>query len=311
MKIAAIILTFNEEQHIRRCLKSLWPVTREVLVVDSYSSDGTPEIAGSMGCRVIQHHFGNYASQLNWAIAQIPDDVDWLLRIDGDEYITPELGGEIRSQLPRLDANIAGVYCNRRMIFLGTMIRHGAVYPIRVLRLWRRGRGRCEERWMDEHIIVDGATADFRGDIIDHNLNPVAWWISKHNWYSSREAVDLLNLKYGFTVHDPVASLSSGSQVAFKRWLKERIYAHLPHGFRAFAYFFYRYFIALGFLDGKSGTAFHFLQGFWYRFLVDTKIDEVHSYMRRTGCPATVAIDKVLGIQIVTSPGDEMSANHP
>jgi len=172
------------------------------------------------------------------------------------------------------------------------------VFPVRVLRLFRYGRGECENRWMDEHIKVAGATMDFEGELIDDNLNSLTWWIDKHNKYASREAVDLLNLEHGFMPHDSVAQLRGGSQVGFKRWLKERVYARLPGGFRAFAYFFYRYVIRLGFLDGQAGTAFHFLQGFWYRYLVDAKVAEVRRYMRNRGCDVRVAIEQVLGVKV-------------
>jgi len=134
--------------------------------------------------------------------------------------------------------------------------------------------------------------------MIDDNLNSLTWWTEKHNKYASREAVDLLNLEYGFMPHDSVASLRNGKQTGVKRWLKEEVYARLPGGFRAFTYFFYRYVIRMGFLDGQAGTAFHFLQGFWYRYLVDAKVFEVKRYMRDTNANIVVAIDKVLGVKL-------------
>ncbi len=155
---------------------------------------------------------------------------------------------------------------------------------------------------MDEHITVAGPTMDFRGALIDDNLNSLTWWTDKHNRYASREAVDLLNIKYGFLPVDSIASLSDGSQASLKRWIKERVYARLPAGFRAFAYFFYRYVIRLGFLDGRAGTAFHVLQGFWYRYLVDAKVAEVERYMREEHCDVVEAIAAVLDIQLGQPP---------
>jgi hypothetical protein len=151
---------------------------------------------------------------------------------------------------------------------------------------------------MDEHIKVAGATVDFKGELIDDNLNSLTWWTDKHNKYASREALDLLNLEYGFMPHDSVANLRCGNQAALKRWLKEVVYARLPGGFRAFAYFFYRYVLRLGFLDGRAGTAFHFLQGFWYRYLVDAKMAEVRRYMREHDVGVIIAIERVLGIKV-------------
>lgn len=297
MKLVAIVLTFNEAQHLPRCLESLIGVADEVLVVDSHSTDNTVQIAETRGTRVVQHPWVNYAKQFNWALTQLDADTDWVLRIDADEYLTPELAVEIRAKLPGLGSGIDGVICSRRMTFQRRLIRYGGVFPVRVLRLFRYGRGQCENRWMDEHIKVAGPVVEFQGELIDDNLNSLTWWTDKHNRYASREAVDLLNLEYGFMPHDSVASLHDRSQAGMKRWLKESVYARLPGGFRAFAYFFYRYFIRLGFLDGKAGAAFHILQGFWYRYLVDAKVAEVKRYMRNNDADVKTAIEQVLEIK--------------
>ena len=298
MNVTAVILTFNEEQHLARCIASAKAVATDVVVVDCYSTDATLDIARAHGARVLQHAWVNHATQFNWALTQLGADTEWVLRIDADEVLTPALIEEIRTRLPGIGPEIDGVYWGRRMTFQGRLIRHGGVFPVRVLRLFRHGRGQCENRWMDEHIKVAGPTADFAGEMIDDNLNSLTWWTDKHNRYASREAVDLLNLEYRFMPHDTVASLRGGKQAGVKRWLKERVYARLPGGFRAFAYFFYRYVLRLGFLDGQAGTAFHFLQGFWYRYLVDAKVVEVKRYMREHRVGVVEAIDRVLGVQL-------------
>lgn len=298
MKLVAVILTFNEEQHLERCIASLAGVVSEVVIADCFSSDATLDIARSRGARVIQREWVNHATQLNWALTQLDVGTDWVLRIDADEVLTPELVKEIKTSLPSIGPEVDGVYCSRRMTFQGRLMRHGGVFPVRVLRLFRLGRGQCENRWMDEHIKVAGPTVDFKGEIIDDNLNSLTWWTEKHNKYASREAVDLLNLQYHFMPHDSVANLRGGNQAGIKRWVKEVVYARLPGGFRAFAYFFYRYVIRLGFLDGQAGTAFHFLQGFWYRFLVDAKVAEVKRYMQDHGVDIKEAIDRVLGVKV-------------
>jgi glycosyltransferase involved in cell wall biosynthesis len=296
MSLTAVILTLNESQHLPRCLASLESVVDHVLVADSFSSDETGRIADSHGAQFVQHAFVNHASQFNWALTQLDVDTQWVLRIDADEYLTPELAAEIRERLSSQGAEVDGVFCGRRMIFQGHLIRFGGLSRIRVLRLFRYGRGRCENRWMDEHIKVAGATTSFRAALIDDNLSSLTRWSDKHNRYASREAVDLLNLKYGFL---PIDSLLNGSQASFKRWIKERVYHRLPPGFRAFAYFFYRYVIRLGFLDGRGGTAFHFLQCLWYRYLADAKVTEVERYMREHRCDVVEAIAAVLDIQLV------------
>ena len=296
--ITAVILTYNESRHLPRCLESVSHVADRVVVADCYSTDDTVAIARDQGARVIQKEWINYADQFNWALKQLSQDTQWVLRIDADEFLTDELVEEIRRKVPLLDDRVAGVEVNRRMTFLGRPIRHGGVFPIRVLRLFRHGRGRCENRWMDEHILVDGETVQFEGELIDDNLNSLTWWTDKHNRYASREAVDLLNLEYGFMEMESVAGERGRSQAGTKRWIKEHIYARLPGGFRAFAYFFYRYFLRLGFLDGQEGTAFHFLQGFWYRYLVDAKVAEVKRYMEARGVDVETAIREVLGVEV-------------
>jgi len=298
MKLIAIILTLNEEKHLSRCLASLEGVVDAVLVVDCFSIDDTLRIAEARGALVVQNEWVNYAVQFNWALTQLDSDTDWVLRIDADEYLTSDLAAEIRNRLRGVGSDVDGVFCGRRMTFQGHLIRFGGVFPIRVLRLLRYGRGRCENRWMDEHIKVAGPTTDFRGELIDDNINTLSWWTAKHNSYSSREAVDILNLKYSFMPRDSVASLRTGSQAGVKRWIKEAVYARLPGGFRAAAYFFYRYVIRLGFLDGQAGTAFHFFQGFWYRYLVDAKVAEVERYMKENDVNITTAIAEVLDLRV-------------
>lgn len=298
MKIVAVVLTLNEAQHLARCLGSVEGVVQGMLVVDSFSTDPTVSIAEEFGARVVQHPFLTQAVQFNWALTQLDPDTDWVLRLDADEYLTPELAAEIRDRLSAVSSAVDGIFCSRRMTFQGRMIRHGGVFPVRVLRLFRYGRGQCENRWMDEHIKVSGQTMEFKGELIDDNLNSLTWWTDKHNKYASREAVDLLNLEYRFMARDSVASLKAGSQAGFKRWLKEEVYARLPGGFRALAYFLYRYVFRLGFLDGQAGTSFHFLQCFWYRYLVDAKVMEVKRFVEQNGGDVLDAIDRILGIKV-------------
>ena len=297
MKLTAIILTYNEERHLARCIESLAVVADRIVVADCFSTDATLEIARAHGARVVQRAWVNYAAQFNWALTQLDAGTEWVLRIDADEVLTPELAAALQARLPTLNPEIDGVTFGRRMTFQGRLIRWGGVFPVQVLRVFRHGRGECEKRWMDEHIKVAGPTVAVAGELIDDNLQPLTWWTEKHNQYASREAVDLLNLEYGFMPHDSVASLR-GEQAGVKRWVKEVLYARLPGGFRAFAYFFYRYVVRLGFLDGPAGTAFHFLQGFWYRYLVDAKVAEVKRCMRTEGVGVVEAIEQVLGIRV-------------
>jgi len=298
MSLTVVILTFNEAQHIRRAIESVRGIADRIFVVDSGSSDETVEIARACGADVRHNRWVNYATQFNWALDQLPADTEWVLRLDADEIVTAPLATEIAARLPQLGPEVDGVYVSRRMTFLRRPIRHGGVFPVRILRIFRHGRGRCENRWMDEHIKIEGAAVTFHNEILDDNINPLTWWTAKHNSYASREALDLLNLKFGFMPHETVADLRSGQQAGTKRWLKENVYARLPGGARSLAYFCYRYVIRMGFLDGREGALFHVLQGFWYRYLVDAKLYEVHQCMRRDGVDVVTAIDRVLGIRV-------------
>ncbi|MBX9867488.1 MAG: glycosyltransferase family 2 protein [Burkholderiales bacterium] len=296
MKIVAIILTFNEELHIHRCLERLQGIVSDFLVIDSFSSDNTVKIAESYGAKVLQHKWVNYADQFKWGMSQVESDADWIMRIDADEYLSADYAYTIQNKLPTLPLEVAGVYCGLRRIFQGKMIRFGAV-NISMLRLWRFGKGTMETRWMDEHVKLDGKAIHFSGYIVDHNLNSLGWWTTKHNGYSAREVVDILNKEHQFLTTG-VNKLNLKSPFGMKRWLKENVYAKLPGGIRAFAYFCYRYFFALGFLDGAAGLSFHFLQGFWYRFLVDAKLAEVKRVMRDSNLSVSAAIQQVLDIDI-------------
>ena len=298
MNLTVIILTKNEERHIARALASVSSIADRCVVVDSGSTDLTVELARKQGAEVLENPWVNYATQFNWALDQLPSETDWVLRLDADEIVTEELANQIKAALLELGENTKGIYVSRRINFLGRPIRWGGVFPIQVLRVFRHRQGRCENRWMDEHILVDGDTISLSGEIVDNNLNSLSWWTEKHNSYASREVVDLLNLEYGFMPHETVADIRGGQQASVKRWIKENIYFRLPGGLRALGYFLYRYVVRFGFLDGRTGTAFHVLQGFWYRYLVDIKLHEVRCYMARHQSSAPSAIKAVLNIEL-------------
>lgn len=287
LDITVIILTSNEEIHIERCVRAVQPIAKYVFVVDSNSTDRTIEIAESLGAKIYQHKFVNHAKQIQWALDTLPIETEWVMRLDADEYPLPELVEELRSCLQSLPADIEGINLKRRHIFWGRWIKHGARYPLVLLRLWRTGKGRIEQRWMDEHIVLtEGRSITFKHDFCDHNLNNISWLTDKHNRYATREAIDVLNRKYNlFPIDDAVASGGGPSQVVLKRFAKEHIYNALPTFSGPLLYFMYRYFIRLGFLDGKAGLVYHFLQGFWYRFLVEVKVTELDGELRKIDIP--------------------------
>jgi hypothetical protein len=224
--------------------------------------------------------------------------VDWVFRLDADEFVSAELASTLRTRLGQVEVDVDGIYVWRELVFLGKNIQHGGLFPLKVLRIFRPTRGRCENRWMDEHIVVQGGTIAFDGSIVDHNLQSLTWWTRKHNDYASREAIDLLNLEYGLieVSRTQVGSVTGGEGT--KRFLKEKIYSRLPGGLRAFFFFIYRYIFRLGFLDGRAGTVFYVLQAFWYRFLVDSKVAEIKRLMIAEKIDVRSAIQRETGIRL-------------
>jgi len=276
LDLSVIILTYNEEIHLQRCIENIKPIAKDIFVVDSFSNDKTIEIAEKLGTEVFQNKWpGNQAEQFNWVLQNIPIQTKWVLRLDADEYLTEELVTELKQRLAELPEHISGVLFKRRHIFLGKWVKRGT-YPVKLLRLFQTGKGVCEQRLMDEHIqLTEGDAVEFASDFVDHNLNNLDWWTSKHIGYAIREAIDLLDIELGILGNAQAGEKKNlGKQAENKRSTKHK-YAKQPLFFRSFAYFIYRYIFKLGFTEGKEGFLWHFLQGWWYRTLVDAKIFEI------------------------------------
>tara|TARA_B110000114_G_C15092499_1_gene399400 strand:- start:913 stop:1812 length:900 start_codon:yes stop_codon:yes gene_type:complete len=274
LSITSIILTYNEELHIARCIENIQEISDQVYVIDSFSTDKTVEIAKEMGAIVLKHKWpGNQAEQFNWALENIDIKYKWIFRLDADEYLLPELIEEINVKISSLDPSITGVVFKRRHIFLGKWIKRGE-YPKRILRLFQAGKAVCEQRLMDEHIqLLEGHDIEFENDFVDHNLHNLAWWIDKHNNYSIRDAIETLDIELNIIGNvDENKIIGKGAEI--KRNQKHK-YTKLPFFWRATFYFVYRYFIKGGFLEGKEAFLWHFFQGWWYRMLIDAKIYEI------------------------------------
>lgn len=296
MSLTVLILTYNEALHIGRAIESVASIADQVVVVDSGSTDETVELARDRGASVLENPFVTQAQQFNWALTQLPSDTDWVFRLDADEIVSSELAESLKNNLNGLDGSVAGARVNRRIAFLGKQIRWGGVFPVSIVRVFRYNRGRSEDRWMDEHIVVDGSEVQLSGELLDDNKKPLSWWIEKHNQYASREVVEILDAEYKFLLRDSPKELSG--QSALKRWLKSEVYSRLPTGLRASLYFFYRFVVRLGIFDGPEGRAFHVMQGFWYRYLVDVKLLEVRRAMDSDRLDVISAIAMVLNIDV-------------
>lgn len=277
--LSLLILTYNEEVHLERALESARGWAGEIIVIDSGSTDKTLEICRQHGVKVFQHPFKNQAEQFNWAIDHVPVAHPWIMRLDADETVTPELALEITQTLPTLPESVTGLYLKRRVFFMGRWIRHGDYYPMWFLRIFRKGAGRYEEI-AEEHILLSrGKALHLKHDFIDDNRKGLSFWVDKHNHWAVGEMLDLLHIEAQGAL--PAGTVPPGlfsTQERRRRWLKVRVYARLPLFFRAFLYFLYRYVLRFGFLDGREGLIFHFLQGCWYRFLVDAKIVEARKF---------------------------------
>jgi glycosyltransferase involved in cell wall biosynthesis len=270
--ITAIVLTKNEGLHIRRCIESLSPAVQRICIVDSGSHDDTLQIARTLGAEIFENPWINHAAQFNWALDHCGVTTDWVLRIDADEYLEPQLQTELTQRVPVLPGDTHGVLLIRKYYFMRRWVRHGGMHPLYSLRLWRHGTARIENRWMDEHAeLLQGGTLRFDGAFVDDNLRDLAWWSKKHVHYATLEAVQVTMDRLGMSVGTQAGETGMPRDAMRKRWIKDKIYNRLPVAVGPSLYLAYRLFFRLGLLDGKTGIAFHVLQGFWYRLLVDLR----------------------------------------
>lgn len=257
LPVSAIVAVRNEEKNLPRCLEALREVG-EVYVVDSGSTDSTPEIARSFGVNVVQFHYqGGWPKKRQWAMDHLPLAHDWILLVDADEVVTPQLAEEIRESITTKDAE--GYYIRLQMYFLGRVLRHGDANFWK-LALFRRGKGKYECRLRDqnpsmadmeihEHVVVDGATGKLRNPLIHHNVESLSRYIQKHDEYSNWEARVLLQGEQS----KAMAPSLFGTQAQRRRWLKKKLYG-LPGS--PVMLFCYRYILRGGFLDGTPGLIY-------------------------------------------------------
>jgi glycosyltransferase involved in cell wall biosynthesis len=270
--ISIIILTFNDEVQIRNCLESLSDITDDIVIVDSYSSDKTIEICAEYGARIFKNPFINQAIQCNWALDNIEFKNEWILRLDSDEILPKKIKKEIYQKIKE-DSDINGYFLNRRMYWMGRWLRFGRMYPHHILRLFRSGFARYEEK-TEEHLIVDGRVDFLKNDFLEDNKkNNLDYFTEKHLQTAKGEVREIKDARSG-EFSDGLEPKIFGYKVNRTRWLKEKVYSRTSLFVRPFLYFIYRYVLCLGFLDGKAGLIFHVLQGFWYRFYIDSKVFE-------------------------------------
>lgn len=272
LDLSVIILAGNEEIHMKRCLDRITPYAKEVFVIDCYSTDRTVEIArGYENVTILQNKWVNYATQFNWALQNAPIKTEWVLKLDADEYLEPALIERMQKELPMISDDISAISIRLKHMFLGKFIKGGTGKKY-MTRIFRKGRAVSENRQMDEHMkLTSGELIVWEEAFYDDNFNNLKWWTNKHNGYAIREAADLLDIEYNLTNNE---KNGLEGQAASQRSMKHR-YAKMPLFWRAFIYFFIRYFLKGGMFEGKEGFLWCFLQGWWYRTLVDALIFEI------------------------------------
>jgi glycosyltransferase involved in cell wall biosynthesis len=258
LPISVIVPIRNEARNLPRCLESL-AVAGEVYVIDSQSTDSSAAIADSYGAKIVQFHYrGGWPKKRQWAMDTLPFAFDWILLLDADEVLTPELAEEIRIAIQNPGVN--GFYIRLQLFFLGSILQHGDA-SFWKLSLFRRGRGRFECRLKEqdstmadieihEHVVVEGRTGKLHNSLVHRNIDSLSRYISKHNEYSNWEARVLAR-----SAGDPEEMEADlfGSQAQRRRWLKRKLY-RLPGS--PVLLFLYRYIVRLGVLDGTPGLIY-------------------------------------------------------
>jgi len=271
-----IVLTFNEEMHLPRLLNSLQGLEADIFILDSGSTDQTIPICNHYGLHYALHPFENHPKQWDEALRRFEIKTPWVIALDADQTLTPELYQQLARFNDQDHLDIDGIYFNRKNIFQGRWIRYGGYYPLYMLKMFRYGHGYSDlSENMDHRFIVPGKTAIWKkGHLLEENLkeNKISFWIDKHNRYSDLLATEEIERKQKIRLQT-IRPLFWGTPDQRTAWLK-RLWWNMPHYSRAFAYFSYRMLIQKGIFDGKTGILFHFLQGFWFRLIVDIKIEE-------------------------------------
>ena len=270
--VSVIVITYNAGSDIVPCLESVSSWAGEIFIVDSFSTDDTVELARRYTANVVQHRFEGFAAQRNWALDNLPLSYEWVLFLDQDERVTPDLAKEIKQAVDS-DSTIAGFYIKRRFMFMGRWLRHGGCYPLAVLRLFRRSLGRVVDAGLREYVVVDGEVGWLRHDMIHESVKSLGEWTAKHNRYADLEAIEMLSEAGRQNL--AIASKEHKLEGSTRLWLRHQVWDRLPILVRPLVLFTYRYVFRLGFLDGIPGLIYCFLHDLWYPFLIDAKCKEL------------------------------------
>jgi glycosyltransferase involved in cell wall biosynthesis len=303
--VSVLIPAKDEEYNLPACLDSVARAD-EVFVIDSQSSDRSVEICESYGAQVVQFYFkGGWPKKKNWSLDNLSFRNDWVLIVDCDERITPELWDEIAQVIK--DPSFAGYYLNRRVFFLGKWIRHGGKYPDWNLRLFKHQLGRYEnlntedipntgDNEVHEHVILNGPVGYLKNDMLHIDFRDIYHWLARHNRYSNWEARVYYNLLTDNSDSGTIGANLFGNSVQRKRYLK-KIWVRLP--FKPLLRFVIFYFIRLGFLDGKPGYTYGRLLS-QYEYQIGVKLDELRQFGGRLNQP--VPTEKLISSTVAKEP---------
>lgn len=269
--VTILILTKNEEINLPDCLKSVHDFAKRCVVVDSFSTDHTKEIAQRYGADFYEHEFENYARQFNWGLDNTDITTKWTFRLDADERLTPELCDELAALMAKHDKdNVNGISMEAWMYFMGKRLKYGGHFK-RKLMLFKTGYGRIEDIKMDEHTVLSSGTAVYaKNRFIHYDFKDMTKWVAKMNWYATREMQDYFDHINGKSLDVN----GNDSIISSNRKNKYGIYYKCPIFIRCWINFIIKYIFKLGFLDGKEGFIFNWMYHYWYRSLVDAKIYE-------------------------------------
>ena len=282
LPISVIILTYNEEKNIEACLQSVSDFFQDIFIVDSFSKDKTLEIAKRYTEKIYEHEFENYGKQRNWSLNNLPIKTKWVLNLNSDQRVTKHLTRELEAIFSsEKNIDFDGFLIARKTIFMNKWIRFGGHYPVYDAILFKAGFGVCEESRYDQVFTINGRLGILKGEIEDKVTDTLSNFILRHDRWSSLEAIDQVLEEDQISTKKGVKQNLCGNPMEKRRYFKS-LYMKLPLFIRPFLYFIYRYFFKLGFLDGICGLIFHFLQGFWFRFLVDAKIFEIKTRTYKT-----------------------------
>lgn len=300
--ISVLIPAKNEEANLPACLESLSRAD-EVFVVDSQSSDRSVKIAEEYGATVVQFHFdGRWPKKKNWSLENLPFRHEWVLIVDCDERIPPELWEEIEAAIQ--NSAYDGYYLNRKVFFLGTWIRHGGRYPDWNLRLFKHKKGRYEnlkteeirntgDNEVHEHVILQGASGYLKNDMLHIDFRDIYHWLERHNRYSNWEARVYLNLLNSKDESGTIGASLWGNAVQRKRFLK-KLWVRLP--FKPTLRFILFYIIQLGFLDGKAGYIYGRLLS-QYEYQIGVKVYELQKFRGQLNISQTSSVTPTQSVE--------------